>query len=73
MSRTGTLYLLPCPIGDGAPKDVLPAANFDVMRSLDYFIVENVRTARRFLSLAGVASQSGAEPGTRAIDSLEFV
>ncbi|MDR2882253.1 MAG: SAM-dependent methyltransferase [Alistipes sp.] len=65
----GTLYLLPCPIGDGAPVDVLPAANFEVMRGLDYFIVENVRSARRFLSRAGVASQNGG----RSIDSLTFV
>lgn len=34
--------------------DVLPARNFEVMRALDYFIVENVRTARRFLSQAGM-------------------
>ncbi|MDR1671394.1 MAG: SAM-dependent methyltransferase [Alistipes sp.] len=62
MSR-GILYLLPCPIGDGAPEEVLPAANFGIMRSLDYFIVENVRSARRFLSRAGV----------KPIDALEFV
>ena len=68
----GTLYLLPCPIGDGRPEEVLPAANFEVMRTLDYFIVENVRTARRFLSRAGVASQSGEQHGMRTIDSLEF-
>ena len=51
----GTLYLIPCPISDEtAPWDVLPAANRDVMNSLDYFIVENTRSARRFLSKAGV-------------------
>jgi 16S rRNA (cytidine1402-2'-O)-methyltransferase len=59
----GILYLLPCPIGDGAPEEVLPAANFGVMRTLDYFIVENLRSARRFLSKAGV----------KPIDALEFV
>ncbi len=59
---SGTLYLLPCPIGDTAPESVLPAANFEVMRSLDYFIVENVRSARRFLSRAGM----------KPIDALEF-
>ena len=51
----GTLYLIPCPISDEtAPWDVLPAANRAVMDSLDYFIVENTRTARRFLSKADV-------------------
>lgn len=60
----GTLYLIPCPISDEtAPWDVLPAANRVVMDSLDYFIVENTRTARRFLSKAGIA---------RPIAELEF-
>ncbi|WP_417014991.1 SAM-dependent methyltransferase [Alistipes sp.] len=60
----GTLYLIPCPISDQtSPWDVLPAANRAVMDSLDYFIVENTRTARRFLSRAGIA---------RPIDELEF-
>lgn len=51
----GTLYLFPCPIGETRPEDVLPAANFDAMRRVDYFIVEDVRSARRFLSKAGMA------------------
>ena len=60
----GTLYLIPCPISDQtSPWDVLPAANRAVMDSLDDFIVENTRTARRFLSRAGIA---------RPIDELEF-
>jgi len=60
----GTLYLLPCPVSDETGVwDVLPAANRAVMDSLDYFIVENTRSARRFLSKAGIA---------RPIDTLEF-
>lgn len=56
--------MLPCPISDEtAPWDVLPAANKAVLDALDYFIVENTRTARRFLSKAGVA---------RPIETLEF-
>lgn len=59
----GTLYLIPCPISDEtAPWEVLPAANRAVMEGLDYFIVENTRTARRFLSKAGIGP----------IDALEF-
>lgn len=76
----GTLYLIPCPIsGETAPAEVLPAANFEVMRGLDYFIVEDVRSARRFLSQAGVAGMSGGAgagvvgvAGVKSIDSLEF-
>ncbi|WP_418992398.1 SAM-dependent methyltransferase [Alistipes sp.] len=60
----GTLYLIPCPISDQtAPWEVLPAANRAVMDALDYFIVENTRSARRFLSAAGIA---------RPIGELEF-
>lgn len=60
----GVLYLLPCPISDETdPWEVLPEANRAVMDALDYFIVENTRTARRFLSKAGIA---------RPIDTLEF-
>ena len=45
-SEFGILYLIPCPISDEtAPWDVLPAANRAVMDALDYFIVENTRTA----------------------------
>lgn len=57
--------MIPCPISDErAVWNVLPAANLRVMNSLDYFIVENTRTARRFLSRAGIE---------RKIDTLEFV
>ncbi len=55
---TGTLYLIPCPIAEGPVWDVLPAANRAVMEGLDYFIVENVRSARRFLSAAGIKPQA---------------
>ena len=61
----GTIYMIPCPISDETPVwDVLPEANRKVIDSLDYVIVENVRSARRFLSKAGVQ---------RKIEELEFV
>lgn len=57
--------MIPCPISDERDVwDVLPKANLDIMNSLDYFIVENIRSARRFLSRAGMA---------RKIEELEFV
>lgn len=60
-----TLYLIPCPISDDtAVADVTPAANQAIIDSLDYFIVENTRSARRFLSKSGYA---------RAIDDATFV
>lgn len=44
-----SLYLLPVEISGAPVSRVLPAWNLEVMRSLRVFIVENVRTARRFL------------------------
>lgn len=61
----GTIYMIPCPIADHESVwEVLPSSNLEVMNSLDYFIVENTRSARRFLSKAGIE---------RKIDELEFV
>ena len=57
--------MIPCPISETTPVwDVLPEANRAIIDSLDYFIVENTRSARRFLSKAGVK---------RRIEELEFV
>lgn len=50
----GKLYLIPSPLGDGAPEDVLPASVLALLPTLDCFVVEEVRTARRFLSSAGL-------------------
>lgn len=43
------LYLLPVPLADVAPALVMPMRNIEVARSVKYFIVENLRSARRFL------------------------
>jgi len=50
--KTG-LYLIPVTLGDVNPELTLPASVFDVIRNLDIFIVENAKTARRFLRKAG--------------------
>ena len=44
-----TLYLIPSPLGDAPLCRMMPPYNRDIIRSLRHFIVENVRTARRFL------------------------
>ena len=65
MAEKGVLYMIPCPISDSTGVyDVVPEANRRIMDALDYFIVENVRSARRFLSKARVS---------RRIEELEFV
>ncbi|MDR2473533.1 MAG: SAM-dependent methyltransferase [Tannerella sp.] len=43
------LYLIPVPLGETPHEKVLPDYNREVIISLKYFIVENIRTARRFL------------------------
>ena len=43
------LYLLPVTLGDTPTATVLPAYNSEVIAGIRHFIVENVRSARRFL------------------------
>lgn len=43
------LYLLPVTLGDTSVEKVLPAYNKEVIAEIKYFIVEDVRSARRFL------------------------
>jgi len=46
----GTLYLIPCTLGDVSAGQVLPQQTIDVARRLRHFVVEHPRTARQFLS-----------------------
>lgn len=50
----GHLFLIPTPLGGDDLRYVLPDAVFDTVVKLDTFVVEEVRTARRFLSVAGL-------------------
>lgn len=43
------LYLIPVPLSEGELSEVLPARNIEIVREIKHFIVENVRSARRFL------------------------
>ena len=43
------LYLLPVTLGDTPVETVLPSYNKEVILGIRYFIVEDVRSARRFL------------------------
>jgi 16S rRNA (cytidine1402-2'-O)-methyltransferase len=50
-NETGKLYLLPTTLGSfNTSNKVLPDYNTQIIHSLDIFVVEQVRTARRFLS-----------------------
>lgn len=43
------LYLIPVQLSECDLSQVLPAANVELVKEIKYFIVENVRSARRFL------------------------
>ena len=50
----GKLYLIPSPLGEGAVADALPPRNIYIIESLKHFVVEEITTARRFLSRCGL-------------------
>jgi len=43
------LYMIPVTLGECNLDTVIPSAQHNIIMSLSYFIVENIRTARRFL------------------------
>lgn len=47
----GILYLIPNTLGQSNIDNVLPSYNISVAKNLQHFIVENVRSARRFLKM----------------------
>ncbi len=63
MSAKARLYLLPTTLGESAPEAVIPAGVLAISRKLKYFIVENERTARRYLKAIGTE---------HPLDELEF-
>lgn len=57
------VYLIPTTLGDSKIENVLPPYVIDVINSTTHYIVENVKTARRFLIKAGIKTK---------IDDLTF-
>ena len=49
MAKKGKLYLIPTTLGDSEIKSVIPASVVDIIESLQFFIVENIRTTRRYI------------------------
>lgn len=47
-----TLYLLPVTLGDTEINKVIPQQNIDIIKNIKHYIVEDVRSARRFLKKA---------------------
>lgn len=46
---TGKLYLIPTTLGDTEPLEVMPLSVKKVIEQVDYFIVENEKSARKFI------------------------
>lgn len=46
---SGKIYLIPSEMGEQSPERLFPAFNLSIIREVNYYIVENVRTARRFI------------------------
>ena len=46
----GKLYLVPTFLGATSAEQVLPAGTLEIVRTIRFFVVENIRTARRMLS-----------------------
>jgi 16S rRNA (cytidine1402-2'-O)-methyltransferase len=59
----GKIYLIPTLLGEGKPEEMLPPYVLKIIREMRFFIVEEIRTARRFLSKVGIP---------QPIDSLTF-
>ncbi len=50
----GKLYLIPSPLGDNVPEEVIPMPVLKSLEGFRTFVVEEIRTARRYLSRAGL-------------------
>ena len=48
-SDIGNLYLIPTTLGNNEPLEVLPILVKKVVEEIDYYIVENEKSARRFI------------------------
>lgn len=57
------LYLIPAPLGETDFSTIFPAFNLEIINSIRYYIVEELRTARRLLRKMDILSP---------IDQLEF-
>jgi len=58
----GSLYLIPTRLGDNPPLEVLPISIKKIIEDIDYYIVENEKTARRFIKRI---SQSKSQPSLK--------
>ncbi len=53
------MYLMPSPLGENDPAEVIPGPVLESLTGFRTFVVEEVRTARRYLSKAGLKGRIG--------------
>ncbi|WP_452596970.1 SAM-dependent methyltransferase [Pontimicrobium sp. MEBiC01747] len=56
----GTLYLIPTTLGDTEPLNVLPLTVKKIIEQVDTYIVENEKTARRFIKKISSGKQQSS-------------
>jgi len=54
--QKGKLFLVPVTIG-GSIKGSIPSKNFEILENIDYYIVENIKTAVSFLKQSGISKK----------------
>lgn len=62
-SATGTIYLIPSTLAPDSAQEVIPEQIREAIKNTQYYLVENIRTARRYIS----SLKTGV-----VIESLEF-
>ena len=53
-NNKGKLYLIPSPLSEREPSEVIPAPVLELLHHIDNYVVEEERTVRRYLSRAGL-------------------
>jgi 16S rRNA (cytidine1402-2'-O)-methyltransferase len=52
--KLGTLYLIPSPLAECDFAQIFPVYNTEIIQNIDHFIVEDLRTGRRFVKKLGM-------------------
>jgi 16S rRNA (cytidine1402-2'-O)-methyltransferase len=52
--KNGTLYLIPSPLAECDFAKLFPVYNSEIIQEIDHFIVEDLRTGRRFVKKMGM-------------------
>lgn len=61
-TNKGKLYLIPTRLGDNPPLEVLPISIKKIIETIDHYIVENEKSARRFIKRV---SSSKSQPSLK--------